>query len=180
MLRLILPDSRYLASYAAALREGFRIGVRDVPSEEEIKKIEKDPFDHLEGINRQGGVFTPPDGIKRKRVPFNDYWLVDDKNFIGAISLRFELNDFLEAHGGHIGYGVRPSMMRQGYATKMLALGLDKLKKAGIRRVLVTANDENVGSVKAILANGGVLENKIDCIFEPGCTSGRYWIEMKE
>ncbi|MFA6279961.1 MAG: GNAT family N-acetyltransferase [Bdellovibrionales bacterium] len=178
MLRLILPDTRYLASYVAALREGFRIGVRAIPSEEEIQKIEQDPFDHLEGINSQGGFFTPPDGIERKRVPYNDYWLVNETDFIGAISLRYELNDFLEIHGGHIGYGVRPSMMRQGYAKKMLALGLLKMKALCIERVFVTADDDNPASWKAIESNGGFLQDKAPSIFHEGHVRRRYAIDL--
>ncbi|HAX92252.1 MAG TPA: GNAT family N-acetyltransferase [Rhodospirillaceae bacterium] len=180
MLRLILPDTRYLASYIAALREGFRIGVRDIPPEEEIQKIEKDPFDHLEGINRQGGFFTPPDGIERKRVPFNDYWLVDDKDFIGAISLRYELNDFLETHGGHIGYGIRPSMMRKGYAKAILTLGLQKMRARGITSIFITCDEDNVASWKTIESKGGIIMDKAPSIFCGGSIRRRYLIEIKD
>ncbi len=34
-------------------------------------------------------------------------------------------------------------------------------KSLGLNRVLLTAGDENVGSVKAILVNGGVLESYV-------------------
>ncbi len=180
MLRLILPDTRYLASYVAAMREGFEFGMCPILPEDEIKKIEADPFDHFEGYNRHGGMFTPTDGIPRPSVQHNFYWLVDEKDFIGAISVRYEMNDFLEVHAGHIGYGIRPSMRRQGHAKKIIALGLKKLKERGVTRVLITANEENLGSWKAIEANGGVLESKIDCIFDKGGLSRRYWITLKD
>ncbi len=180
MLRLILPDTQYLASYVAALREGFRIGVRALKTEDEIMVIENAPFEHFEEYNIQGGFFTPEDGVRRTRVKCNTFWLVNEKDFIGAINLRYELNDFLEKHAGHVGYGVRPSMMRQGYAKKMLALGLEKLRKQGVMKVMLTADIDNPGSWKAIEANGGILTEIHDSIFKPGSVSRTYWIDLSK
>jgi len=178
MLRLILPDSAYLTSYVAALREGYYLGVRKTPDENEIKKIEDDPYDHLEMLNHQGGYYTFEDGIERKRVPFNYYWLVDEDDFIGAIDIRYELNDFLAQHAGHIGYGVRPSKKRQGHAKRMLAMALEKLKAKRVTRVMVTADDTNIGSWRTIEANGGVLQDKVPSPFHSGGIERRYWIEL--
>jgi predicted acetyltransferase len=178
MLRLILPDTRYLLSYTAALREGFRIAERKVPSEEEIKAIEIDPFPHLEAINRQGGSFTAEDGITRDKVADNTYWLVDDVDFIGAINIRYSLNDFLEKHAGHVGYGIRPSMMRKGYAIKMLGLVLEKAKLAGLKKAMVTADTENPASWRTIESNGGVLTSTHSSIFVQGHTNRVYWIDL--
>ena len=36
---------------------------------------------------------------------------------------------------GHIGYGVRPSERKKGYATQMLKLTLEEAKKKNIRKV---------------------------------------------
>ena len=37
------------------------------------------------------------------------YWqITEDGIYLGAITLRHELNDFLFRAGGHIGYGIRP------------------------------------------------------------------------
>jgi predicted acetyltransferase len=178
MPRLVLPDSAFLPSYVEALREGYYLGVRPTPPEEEIKKIEVDPHDHFEGLNYQGGTFTPEDGIPRPRVAHNYYWLVEGKEFIGGIALRYALNDFLEKYAGHIGYGIRPKYKRQGYAKKMLALGLQKMKERGVIRVLVTADEGNTASWRTIEANGGVLENKVPSIFHPGSLERRYWIDL--
>lgn len=178
MLRLILPDTRYLTSYIEALREGFYRGINPTATEEEIRQIEADPLSHFVGLNQQGGSFTPPDGIAREKVPFNDFWLVDDKDFIGSVNIRWQMNDFLELHGGHIGYGTRPSMKRKGYATKGLSLGLDKLAAIGTKVAIMTADDDNIGSWKAIEANGGVLVEKTESIFHAGSLSRRYTIDL--
>jgi len=46
-------------------------------------------------------------------VPHSTFWLIDANGEIVAISnLRHALHMFLLASGGHIGYGVRPSLRR--------------------------------------------------------------------
>lgn len=60
----------------------------------------------------------------------------------------------------------------------MLSAVLPECKKLGLDRVLLTAGDENVASVKTIVANGGVLEGRV---MSPKhhVIVGRYWIEIK-
>jgi predicted acetyltransferase len=53
----------------------------------------------------------------------------NDGRNIGMIDIRHELNDFLRNYGGNIGYGVRPSERRKGYATQMLSLALEYCRK---------------------------------------------------
>ncbi|MEU9960460.1 GNAT family N-acetyltransferase [Streptomyces sp. NPDC050982] len=62
--------------------------------------------------------------------------------------------------GGHIGYGVRPTARRQGYATAMLRDVLPHARDLGLDRVLVTCDTTNVGSRKVIEANGGEFEDE--------------------
>ena len=86
-------------------------------------------------------------------------WMVDDDRVVGRISLRHRLSPWLLEVGGHIGYAVRPSARRQGHATEALRLMLGVAAQRRIDRVLVTCDDDNVGSRKVIEANGGVLED---------------------
>ncbi|MEE8602512.1 GNAT family N-acetyltransferase [Euzebya tangerina] len=79
---------------------------------------------------------------------------------VGRTSIRYELNDFLVHEGGHVGYGVRPQHRHQGFATAMLRLSLARLEERGITRVLVTCDDDNLGSAAVIEACGGVLEDR--------------------
>ena len=45
----------------------------------------------------------------------------------------------------------------------MLELGLEKAKRLIEEdRILVTCDDDNIGSYKIIEANGGILENKVE------------------
>ena len=102
-------------------------------------------------------------------------WLLADVDgvVVGRSSIRFELNDFLLSQGGHIGYAVRPSHRRRGYATEILRQSLVVARAGGVQDVLVTCDDDNVGSVRAIEANGGVLENVVETENVP---IRRYWI----
>jgi predicted acetyltransferase len=101
------------------------------------------------------------------------WWIVEDDEMLGAISLRHELNDFLLQAGGHIGYGVRPSARRRGLASFALGEVLPYAAKLGLTRVLVTCNVANEGSRRTIERHGGELEDIRDT--EIGRLR-RYWI----
>ncbi|MBU3143829.1 GNAT family N-acetyltransferase [Clostridium sp. CF012] len=109
-------------------------------------------------------------------VPAHTYFLVQEsKKIIGAVNIRHYLNDYLFNFGGHIGYGVRPSERKKGYASLMLSMALPIAKELGIDKVLITCDKNNEGSAKTIIKNGGVLENEV---LEEGEITQRYWIEV--
>lgn len=114
-----------------------------------------------------------PDGF----VENSTYWLVDENNrVIGAIDIRHRLTDYLMFRGGHIGYGIRPSERRKGYATLMLSFALKECESIGLSKVLITCSKNNLGSAKTIIKNGGILDSEdIDYseVFQ------RYWINIK-
>jgi len=114
----------------------------------------------------------PPD-----RVPMSDFWLIDDNEYIGRLSLRHELNEALLLWGGHIGYQIRPSKRMRGYGKEILRSGLIKAKELGLSRVLVTCDEDNIGSRKIIEYNGGQLENIIEVKDSP-VRKMRYWIDI--
>lgn len=120
---------------------------------------------------REEGINLPAD-----RVPQTELWFIEDGKFIGWTKIRHRLNDNLLIQGGHIGYAVRPSERNKGYGTKILELALSEAKRLGIDKVLVTCDDDNIGSVKIIEKNGGVLENKVE---SKGKLKRRYWILNK-
>ena len=96
-----------------------------------------------------------------------------DERLIGMIQIRHELNEYLLHCGGHIGYSVRKSERRKGYAKEMLALALQECRRLNLKKVLVTCDSENIASAKTILANGGVLENVVE---DEERFTERYWI----
>ncbi|MEY2303740.1 GNAT family N-acetyltransferase [Bacillus tropicus] len=138
--------------------------------------ISKDPSNFpamvQELLDAHNGVNLP-----QSWVPDSTYWLVTDNNrIVGAVNIRHSLTEHLFNTGGHIGYGIRPSERRKGYATKLLELSLEKTKKLNITRALVVCDEVNTASEKTILHNGGVRDD--DFIEEDGNVVRRFWIEL--
>ncbi len=115
--------------------------------------------------------------LKPGWVPGTDFWLIDDNEFIGRLSVRHELNAALLKVGGHIGYEIRPTKRMHGYGKEILRLGLEKAKALGLHRVLVTCDEDNIGSKKIIEHNGGQFENAVEVEGEV-VKKLRYWIEI--
>lgn len=112
---------------------------------------------------------TKPDDIWGKSytlLAFND-----NKKLIGLLSIRFDLSDELVQKYGHIGYGVRPSERKKGYATKMLQYALKECKKLGMNKVILGCYKENIGSAKTILKNGGKIIREVNEVKE----ISEYW-----
>ena len=93
---------------------------------------------------------------------------------VGRASIRHELNERLLLEGGHIGYGVLPEHRRRGYATEILRQSLGIVAGHGVEKVLVTCDDDNIGSATVIERCGGVLAEV--GVGESGQTLRRYWI----
>ncbi len=89
------------------------------------------------------------------------YLVFNEKDkLIGLLNIRFNLPDFLREKYGDIGYGVRPSERKKGYASKMLKYALDICKKKEMKYAIVGCYENNIGSNKIILKNGGKLYRK--------------------
>lgn len=105
------------------------------------------------------------------------FFLVEDtgSHILWAIQIRYHINHpKLIETGGHMGYGIRPSARWKGYATQMLWLALKEAKNLWIDSVLITCDDDNIGSYLAIEANGWKFERYAE---EDGVKVRRYWID---
>jgi predicted acetyltransferase len=123
---------------------------------------------------RERGENLPPD-----HVPSTFLFAFCGSRIVGRATIRHELNEWLSRVAGHIGYVVVPEFRRQGYATAILRLALQIAHgKLGISRVLVTCDDDNIGSIKTIEKNGGVLENVV-CGPDLLKPKRRYWIDAR-
>ena len=141
--------------------------------DDRMKLALEDPdafFAHIERF--EAGVDLPPDRVRQTQ-----FWLFRGDRMIGASRLRYRLIPFLEREGGHIGYEIRPSERRKGFGSEILRLTLREAKGAGIRRVLLTTDPDNLASIRVILNNGGRFE---DTCLSPlsGEVLNRYWIDF--
>jgi len=100
--------------------------------------------------------------IQEPNVPKLTYFYVreDDDKIIGMINIRLALNEELRKEGGHIGYSVRPTERKKGYATDMLELGVQVCNKIGIEEVLVACDKSNIASASVIKKCGGMLKEE--------------------
>ncbi|NIK69712.1 MULTISPECIES: GNAT family N-acetyltransferase [unclassified Paenibacillus] len=167
---LVLPALEWKEPYLDFYREWIGSGEDIVPW-----VVEQDPSDFQAMIgwleDMSNGI-----GLQEGWVASSTYWLAtEDRRIVGAVNIRHALSPWLMERGGHIGYGIRPSARRQGYATKLLALSLGKTRELGIQRVLVCCDENNAASARTILNNGGIEDKSFT--EENGNVIRRFWIE---
>ncbi len=169
-MKLVPYDKITEKEYNDYIRELDEAGEISVPS---VLVRETCSFEEtVEQWRDETMVENCPDGW----MPSTLYFMVSDKGRIyGSTHFRHELNDFLKHFGGHIGYIVRPSERRKGYATMMLKMMLDVAREKGYDRVFITCNDDNIGSAKTI-ENNGVREFTTSTY--EGMLFRQYWIEL--
>ena len=156
-------EAAFIAGHRAMAAEGFTFGLGyepDKPWRTYLKELE----DHRHGRN-----------LPARHVP--GAFLVAEVagEIVGRTSVRFRLNGFLAERGGHIGYGVLPQHRRRGYATEILRQSVIIARAAGIDRVLVTCDQDNVGSRAVIESCGGVLDSIAAVDGKPPVL--RFWID---
>ncbi|MBP7805027.1 MAG: GNAT family N-acetyltransferase [Candidatus Pacebacteria bacterium] len=166
---LELPSIKYKDSFLEAIAEqdstqfsrveGYTSESYDGDFDAYLQKLE----DYRQGKNLPGDW-----------VPQTVYWLIDNEEFIGRVSIRHYLNDNLEKIGGHIGYSIRPSKRGKGYGNLILTLGLTKAKELGLENALVTCDRDNLASKKIIEKNGGVFEDERGD--DDGQIKLRFWV----
>ena len=135
---------------------------------------QKDFGAYIQKLAQEAEGLDLPPGM----VPMNTYWLTNSAQAIlGMSALRHYLTPALEHHGGHIGYVIRPSQRQKGYGTLILAHTLVKARLFGLKRVRLTCDTDNIGSVRIIEHHGGVLAATM--ISErSGKNISQYWIDL--
>lgn len=168
-LRSLRPDDEPAAVLAQVelARDGFDFLLggwsADRPWSEHLAVIERERL----GVD-----------VAQDRVPATFLVAEVDGELVGRVSIRHRLNDWLAAYVGHIGYGVRPSHRRRGHATEILRQSLVLARDlVDGDRVLMTCEDDNVGSAAVIERCGGVLEGTVRDPAED-VVKRRYWIDL--
>ena len=162
MLELVLPDVARRAAWLASHREwgpglhedGFGIGPDD-------------------DVGSADGFATWVSRL-RSLPAARLWWIVDGEAVLGGIALRTVTNDKVRRLG-HVGYGIRPSARGRGIATWAVGEVLPHARTAGLSRLLLVCLDDNVGSIRTIERNGGVLEKVSD---DGHGVVRHYWIDL--
>ncbi len=101
-----------------------------------------------------------------------------DPEIVGRVSIRHTLTPMLLELGGHVGYAVRPEFRGRGYATAMLRLAVERLADLGVDEVLVTCDEDNIGSIRVIERCGGILDD-VRHVADGVPAKRRYWIDSR-
>lgn len=118
-------------------------GMPTMPYEEWLEKLKQDEL----GNNEDWGI--------------SETYILEDENIVlGMLNIRYTLSSEKAEKYGHIGYGVRPTKRKKGYATYMLREALIKCKKKNMTEVILGCYEDNIGSNKTILNNNGVFYKK--------------------
>lgn len=172
-LILLKPTNEY-ADQIAEYRQDFLDAGDSMDGCGSLRRI-SDPYEYIQKCKDYESKETLPED----RVLATQFLLVrkTDNRLIGMIQVRHYFNDYLEKYAGHIGYSIRPSERRKGYATKMLGMVIPFCRDLSLKRILITCVDGNIGSEKTILSNGGVYEYTIH---EPdeNVDLKRFWITL--
>lgn len=172
-LKLVRIASKYQESIVDMLAEWTQYNVSNPSVNQSPWAIFKNDYRDFKSYADRLETAQPDAGT----VPASTFFCLDEDRgiMVGAVNIRHYLNEFLLAHAGHIGDGIRPTERGKGYGTQMVALALEECRALKIDRVLMVCDKSNLASAKTIQKNGGVLENEIDV---DGKTEQRYWINL--
>ena len=168
-MKLIEPSLSYNDQYIDFMEDWKSTGEQLVPF---VLSMDYSNFgEYVRKLNNFSQGIGLPDGF----VPHSTFWLISNDKIIGVSNMRHSLTDKLLKADGNIGYGIRPSERKKGFSTLLLRLTLDKARAIGLSKVLVTCYKDNIGSVKTILNNGGILDSEEEIEGKP---LHRYWINL--
>lgn len=162
---LVSPAMTYRSSYLAARVEDPRLPQAWVADGLDLDR-EADFVEFVRRLHNDADpAFPRPPGW----VACTTLWWVEDREFLARVTIRHELIGTLKTLGGHIGYWVRPSARRRQVGTRAFVDSLPYAYALGIDPVLVTCDEDNIGSRRIIESGGGRFENVIGI-------KRRYWV----
>ncbi len=170
---MIEPSEEY-AEQIAEYKQAFLDADSSMDGCGPLRRCEN-PMVYIAECRKYTVLDTLPEGLVLATQFF--YIRKADNRLVGMLQVRHYFNNYLSKYGGHIGYSIKPDERRKGYATSMLKTVLPYCKKIGLDKILITCFDDNIGSEKTILNNGGVYESTVN---EPDRKQNlkRFWITL--
>ena len=180
MLKLVKPSKKHLDSFLQIINDyrsdknHFGRGGIDPL----IKAIDENKADeYLQQLSDYEQAKNLPEGW----VPETRFWLLDGDNFVGSFSIRHTLTPQLEKIGGHIAANIAPKYRGKYSSFIGVKLCLDEASKLGLKRVLMTCDENNSASYRAIM---GLMKmyggEQIEDSFVDGHLEHRIWVNTNK
>ena len=150
MIKLVRPTLEMKEEALAYRQSHFDAGEHEISGSELLDRTE----DYAQWVQNVAAN-TSPETVNPAWVVTDTFFAVDENNkIVGIIDLRHTLNDFLQDFG-NVGYSVKPSERRKGYATEMFRQVREIARLAGMKELHMAVHRDNEPSVKTIVNAGG-------------------------
>jgi predicted acetyltransferase len=172
-VELFSPTLKHKKGAEEFKQEFFNCGEKVINGSALLDQMEYTEW--LEWIKRNNN----PKTVREDWVVADTFFAIrkSDSRIIGMIDIRHSIdNDFLSKYGGHIGYAVRPSERRKGYATQILKMALTYSKSIGLSKVMLGCYSDNLASIKTIEKCGGIMTERKP--YTDGSPMNVYWIVL--
>lgn len=99
-VKLVFPGLKYWESYLSSFKSMDQDGL--------VRGM------HWDGYSSPEDFFQDVQDLKNGKnlgdlVPASNLWIICNDEYVGRMSIRHELNEWLKSYGGHIGYEVKPA-----------------------------------------------------------------------
>lgn len=116
-----------------------------------MNKYSYEEWLHIITNNLDSAKANPKFGLSKTLFAINH-----ENQIVGIVNFRYTITNFYK-DSEHVGYSVRPSERKKGYATEILRQIIEMVKKEGLKQMILVSKKDNLASIKTIINNHGVL-----------------------